>query len=102
MNAKNTPEAQKRTIEIDFSTGYFDTLKPNKYNNNKRDAVIGVTSYVDLLHTVQSLLSVCRSALMNDEKHYDFDGIDMYRVLGIAGDLLPMAEAEFLDEILKE
>jgi hypothetical protein len=103
MNAKNTPETPKRTIEIDFCKGYFDTLKPNQYDKTKSNASIVLDGgYVDLLHTAQSLLSVCRSALMNDEKHYDFDSIDMYRVLGIVSDLLPINEAELLDEIQKQ
>lgn len=100
MKSKNQINLDHLGLPVE---AYFTSLSSGKHDYTVTQ--IRVKGYVDLLFKLESLLNVCILALDNPEidnqKEIPEPAVNIKAVLEIAAQLLPNAEAEFLDEVGK-
>ncbi|CAA0156957.1 hypothetical protein [Tenacibaculum maritimum] len=85
-----------------LKTMYLKTLTPlEEYNKEVSEVKMKVGSYAELIELIGAIINVSQSAM---EGMCNFDiphcsEYDIISVLGVAKDLLPYSEANFLDKI---
>ena len=98
MKTKTTLDLSQLDLPLE---SYFSSLSPSKHS--LRVAQIPMNDYRDLLFKIESLLNVCILALDNENaanhSHIPQPDVNVQAVLEMAAQLLPLAEAEFLDGV---
>lgn len=98
MKTQNTPLANELR---ELTKDYLTTLRPYKWDNEKTEIPIVIEGgYTGLSYKIQSLIAVCQSAILSQESHEQtHSDLDLVNVLGLAHDLLPQPEMEYLDKM---
>jgi len=96
------PKAALDLSQLDLPLeAYFSSGSPTKRGFNA--AQLPMKDYRDLLFKIESLLNVCILALDNENaanhSHIPQPDVNVQAVLEMAAQLLPLAEAEFLDGV---
>ncbi|MEO1485865.1 MAG: hypothetical protein AAFU57_08960 [Bacteroidota bacterium] len=98
MKTKNTLDLSQLDLPLE---SYFSSLSPTK--RGCKAAQLPMKDYRDLLFKIESLLNVCILALDNENaanhSHIPQPDVNVQAVLEMAAQLLPLAEAEFLDGV---
>ena len=98
MKSKNALDLSHLELPIE---SYFSSLSQSK--RGRKAVHLPVNDYRDLLFKIESLLNVCILALDNENsanhRHIPEPDVNIQAVLEMAAQLLPLAEAEFLDGV---
>jgi hypothetical protein len=82
---------------------HFTSLSPDKYKKEVYNASFGVAGYKDLIFVVSDLIKLCIKAVEAEESHDPglivSPLVNISNILEIAIQLLPIDEAELLDQL---
>jgi hypothetical protein len=95
----------KKLTNLNELTGkHFTSLSPDKYKKEVYTASFGVVGYKDLIFVVSDLIKLCIKAIEAEESHDPglivSPLVNISNILEIAIQLLPIDEAELLDQLL--
>jgi hypothetical protein len=98
MKTQNTPTAKQFQ---DLTTKYLDTLKQDPNDKTQSLLEIEITGgYFELAIRAKSIIAVCQSALMSQDFKSEYHThLDLTNVLELANQMIPLNEAEYLDQM---